>query len=139
MSEKQVRERERERERGLSPTGDKMIKIARIHLQLVSSSLLLVVLVVVSQFFTAGHGAAVGNGDAASSAVNCSVAASGPGRGRPCAFPFKFGKPKRSYSTCTDKSDPDGKFWCSTRGVSPHAAHAQAFSHDAVMAEIHIC
>ena len=32
---------------------------------------------------------------------------------KPCAFPFTY--KGQQYQTCTDKSDPDAKFWCSTK------------------------
>merc|ERR1712165_118801 len=37
----------------------------------------------------------------------------GPGQGRPCVFPFRFGGTLRS--SCITDLDPEGKFWCSTR------------------------
>lgn len=36
----------------------------------------------------------------------------GPNPNRKCVFPFKYGG--KTYSSCTDISDP-GKFWCSTK------------------------
>merc|ERR1712066_580221 len=37
----------------------------------------------------------------------------GPGQGKPCVFPFRFGGSLRS--SCITDLDPEGKFWCSTR------------------------
>merc|ERR1712165_379819 len=37
----------------------------------------------------------------------------GPGQGKPCVFPFRFGGTLRS--SCITDLDPEGKFWCSTR------------------------
>ena len=30
-----------------------------------------------------------------------------------CVFPFQF--KKEEYTGCTTKSDPDGRYWCSTK------------------------
>merc|ERR1712088_257238 len=37
----------------------------------------------------------------------------GPGQGKPCVFPLRFGGSLRS--SCITDLDPEGKFWCSTR------------------------
>ena len=31
----------------------------------------------------------------------------------PCVFPFKY--TRKTFWTCIDKSDPEGRFWCSTK------------------------
>ena len=36
----------------------------------------------------------------------------GPQKNKPCVLPFKIGGVP--YKECTNKNDPDGKFWCST-------------------------
>ena len=46
-------------------------------------------------------------------AQDCSFTVGGANPNKPCAFPFKF--KGQQYRTCTDYSDPDGKFWCSTK------------------------
>jgi len=53
----------------------------------------------------------------------------GPSQGRPCQFPFIFGGVSRTG--CISDSDPEGRFWCSTRvdssgvhmGQGGHWAH----------------
>lgn len=37
----------------------------------------------------------------------------GDQEGVPCVLPFRF--KSILYNTCTNASDPHGKFWCSTR------------------------
>jgi hypothetical protein len=40
----------------------------------------------------------------------------------PCAFPFRFDG-KLHNGTCTNKGDPDGLFWCSTKTVGKLRRH----------------
>ena len=44
---------------------------------------------------------------------DCSYTVGGANPNKPCALPFRY--KGKQYQTCTDRSDPDGKFWCSTK------------------------
>jgi len=53
----------------------------------------------------------------------------GPGKGKPCVFPFRFGGSLRS--SCITDLDPEGKFWCSTRvdGGGNHVTGTGEWGH----------
>jgi len=48
-----------------------------------------------------------------SSDTNTCVTVSGPSQGKSCQFPFRFGNKLRNG--CITDSDPEGKYWCSTK------------------------
>jgi len=43
---------------------------------------------------------------------------------QPCIFPFVFAE--KTYNKCTNTSDPDGKFWCSTK-IDENGKHVKSY------------
>jgi hypothetical protein len=42
----------------------------------------------------------------------------GPQKNRPCVFPFVY--QETTFESCTNRSDPDNKLWCSTKVIDAH-------------------
>jgi len=54
---------------------------------------------------------------------------SGPSQGKACVFPFVFGE--KLQNGCITDSDPEGKYWCSTKvdGQRKHIANGDNWAH----------